>query len=314
MLTVAVSSRALFNLEDGNDIFQKEGWLAFGAYMRKNEKKPLRPGAAFYLVKKLLALNTPGGPRDKVEVLLLSSNTLDAGARVMNSVRHFGLDIERAFFTSGGDRFRLAKAGNVTLFLSTNPVEVRKALAAGIASASVMPHSRIAETESAGLCIAFDGDSVLFSDEAERVNQAEGLLAFQKSERRQAKIPLGDGPFRPVLQALHDIQTNFFQNNRECPLKVALVTARGVPAYDRVLHTFRTWGVKVDSALFCAGLPKGPFLDAMGADLFVDDGLHHVESALQFVPSGHVPNGVVGSTQNMTAIGTLDQGSVVLAA
>lgn len=124
MLTVAISSRALFNLEDGNTIFEKEGWDAFGAYMRKNEKKALRPGVAFPLVQKLLALNTPGQPRDKVEVVLLSSNTLDAGARVMNSVRHFGLDIERAFFTSGGDRFRIAKAANVTLFLTTNPAEL----------------------------------------------------------------------------------------------------------------------------------------------------------------------------------------------
>jgi len=155
MLIVAVSSRALFNLEDGHTLFQTEGWAAFDAYMRKNEKKALRPGVAFPLVKKLLSLNTPGA-RDRVEVMLLSSNTLEAGARVMNSVRHYNLDIERAFFTSGADRFRIAKACKVTLFLSTNPAEVRKALAAGIASASVIPHSRMAEAaaERTSLCIA----------------------------------------------------------------------------------------------------------------------------------------------------------------
>lgn len=298
MLTVAVSSRALFNLEDGHRIFQEEGWAAFDAYMRKNEKKPLRPGVAFPLIKKLLSLNTPGGPRDKVDVLLLSSNTLEAGARVMNSVRHFGLDIERAFFTSGGDRFRIAKAGNVTLFLSTNPSEVRKALAAGIASARVMPHSRVEEdAETRSLCVAFDGDSVLFDDSAERVNQEEGLQAFQASERRQAKVPLGDGPFKTVLHALHEIQSGFDKHSVERPLRVALVTARGVPVYDRVLRTFRTWGVHVDESFFCGGLPKGPFLDALGADLFFDDGMHNVESASQFVPACHVPHGVVGAQQ-----------------
>lgn len=298
MLVVAVSSRALFNLEDGHTIFNEEGSAAFDDYMHKNEKKALRPGVAFPLVKKLLALNTPGGKRDRVEVMLLSSNTLEAGARVMNSVRHYGLDIERAFFTSGGDRFRIAKAGNVTLFLSTNPSEVRKALASGIASACVMPYSRFDEAaEGAGsLCIAFDGDSVLFDDSAERVNQSEGLAAFQESERRQAKIPLGDGPFKPVLKALHDIQVSFSGGGVN-PLRVALVTARGVPAYDRVLKTFRTWGVHVDEAFFCGGMAKGPFLEALGADLFFDDGMHNVESASQYVPACHVPHGVVGSTQ-----------------
>lgn len=300
MLVVAISSRALFNLEDGHTIYQKEGSAAFDEYMHKNEKKALRPGVAFPLVKKLLALNTPGVKRDKVEVMLLSSNTLEAGARVMNSVRHYGLDIERAFFTSGGDRFRIAKAGNVTLFLSTNPSEVRKALSSGIASACVMPNSRFDEANAenaGGICIAFDGDSVLFDDSAERVNQSGGLEAFQENERRHAKVPLGDGPFKPVLQALHDIQQSFDPRSTDRPLRVALVTARGVPAYDRVLKTFRTWGVHVDESFFCGGMPKGPFLEALGADLFFDDGMHNVESASQFVPACHVPHGVVGAAQ-----------------
>jgi 5'-nucleotidase len=299
MLTVAVSSRALFNLEDGNTIFHTQGVAAFDAYMRENESKALRPGVAFSVVKKLLALNTPG-QRDRVDVILLSSNTLEAGARVMNSARHYGLDIERSFFMSGGDRFSVAKAANVTLFLSTNPQEVRKALAEGIASASVMPNSRCEDVEvtvSDFLCIAFDGDAVLFDDSAERVNQAEGLTAFQASERRQAQIPLGAGPFHQVLMAMHAIQQEFAEAGEPCPLLVALVTARGVKAYDRVLRTFREWKVRIDRALFCGGLPKGPFLAALRADLFFDDTMHNVESAVQFVPTCHVPNGVVGGTQ-----------------
>lgn len=300
MLVVAVSSRALFNLEDGHTIFRSDGVPAFDAYMHENEKKALRPGVAFSLVKKLLALNTPG-KSDRVEVILLSSNTLEAGARVMNSVRHYGLAIERAFFTSGGARFRIAKAANVTLFLSTNPLEVRKSLAEGIASASVMPHSNFdadADADSDyGLCVAFDGDSVLFDDSAEKVNQAGGLTAFHESEIRQALIPLGDGPFRPVLQALHAIQQEFAAQSAECPLRVALVTARDVTAYDRVLRTFRTWGVRIDEAFFCGGRPKGPFLAALKADLFFDDTMHNVESASQFVPTCHVPHGVVGANQ-----------------
>lgn len=289
LLTVAISSRALFNLEDGNVIYEREGEDAFSGYMRKNEKTPLRPGVSFELVRKLLALNTVGGPRDKVEVILLSSNSLEAGARVMNSVRHYGLDIERAFFTSGANRFKLAKAGNVTLFLSTNPVEVHKALESGIASACVQRHSRVNERTDL-IRIAFDGDSVLFSDEAEKVNQEEGLAAFQLSEQTKAKVPLAAGPFKPVLQAMHDIQDMYPLG--DCPLRIALVTARGIPAHERVLKTFRSWKVKVNEAFFCGGLPKGPFLEAFGADLFFDDSLHNVNSAVQYVPTGHVPYGV----------------------
>ena len=289
LLTVAISSRALFNLEDGNVIYEREGEAAFSGYMRKNEKTPLRPGVSFELVRKLLALNAEGGPRDKVEVILLSSNSLEAGARVMNSVRHYGLDIERAFFTSGANRFKLAKAGNVTLFLSTNPGEVHKALESGIASACVQRHSRMNERTDL-IRIAFDGDSVLFSDEAEKVNQEEGLAAFQLSEQTKAKVPLAAGPFKQVLQAMHDIQELYPLG--DCPLRIALVTARGIPVHERVLKTFRSWKVKVDEAFFCAGLPKGPFLEAFGADLFFDDSLHNVTSAVQYVPTGHVPYGV----------------------
>ncbi|MEX3984137.1 5'-nucleotidase [Paraburkholderia sp. EG287A] len=292
MLVVAVSSRALFNLEDGNTIYEQEGAAAFGAYMRKHENKPLRPGVAFHTVRKLLALNSHG-MHDKVEVILLSSNTLDAGARVMKSVTHYRLDITRAFFTSGGDRFRIAKAANVTLFLSTNPAEVKKALGCGIASATVIPTSRLPapETESAPLFIAFDGDSVLFDDSAERVNQLEGLDAFRASEMSNAKVPLGDGPFKSVLLALHEIQTSF-EDRPDKPLRIALVTARELAVHERVLRTFRTWGVTVDEAAFCGGLPKGPILEAMNAHLFLDDGQHNVESARHFVPTCHVPHGI----------------------
>lgn len=298
MLVIGISSRALFQVEDGHRIYTEQGSDAFNTYMRTNERKPLRPGVAFGLVKKLLALNSPG-KRDRVEVLLLSSNTLEAGARVMNSVRHYGLDIERAFFTSGGERYKIAKAGNVTLFLSTNADEVRKGLEVGIASARIIPDSRF--DESAGdkprLCIAFDGDSVLFDDSAERVNQQEGLEAFQASERKNSSTPLGPGPFKAVLQELHAIKQSLGANGEPLPLQVALVTARGVLAYDRVMCTFRSWGVNVDYSYFCGGLEKGPFLSTLEADLFFDDGMHNVNSASQFVPACHVPYGIVGSTQ-----------------
>lgn len=297
MLTIGISSRALFELKDGHRIYIDQGPEAFDAYMLENEQKPLRPGVAFNLVKKLLALNIPGQDA-AVRVILLSSNTLNAGARVMNSVRHYGLNIETALFTSGGDRFRLAKAANLSMFLSTNPTEVKKALELGIPSATVLPDSIVSASQDAALCIAFDGDAVLFGDDAERVNHTQGLAAFQEYEKKNAGIPLSDGPFKAVLQELCRIQSGFLDRPaQERPIRLALVTARGTPASDRVLTTLRSWGLQVDEALFCGGMPKGPFLHALGADLFFDDGMHNIESAVQFVPACHVPHGIVGSMQ-----------------
>ena len=291
MFTVAVSSRALFNLEDGHEIYVREGQCAFDAYMRKTEKKPLRPGAAFPLIQKLLALNV--GVPPIVEVVLLSSNSFEASGRIMHSVRHHGLNIDRAFFTSGGERFRLAKSAGVSLFLSTNGDEARNSIQSGIASACVMPTSHAADTTD-GIRLAFDGDSVLFSDEAERRYQDGGLTAFAEGEQRNAHVPLGPGPFKPVLHAVHEIQTSFAGGR--CPIRVALVTARGFSAADRVLKTFRVWGINVDEAYFCAGTNKGPYLQSFGADLFFDDSWRNVENASQFVPSGHVLHGVLNET------------------
>lgn len=289
-LVCAVSSRALFNLEDGNRIYEAEGPEAFDAYMRKNEKKPLRPGVAYNLVKKLLSLNTPGVERDKVEVVLLSRNSPEAGLRVMHSIRHHSLDIERAVFTQGTERFRYAKALGTHLFLSANAAEVKAALHSGIAAATIMPNSAALHSHEHEVRFAFDGDAVLFSDEAERINLQDGLEAFQKSEQENASSPLAAGPFKPVLEALHDIQATYPVNSS--PLKVALVTARGIPAHERVLRTLRNWNIRVDEAVFCAGMNKGPFLEAFGADFFFDDAQHNVDYASAHVPSGHVPSGV----------------------
>ena len=61
-LTVAITSRALFAMEDSHGLFEREGLEAYSAYQREREDEPLPPGIAFSLVRKLLALNA-GAPR-----------------------------------------------------------------------------------------------------------------------------------------------------------------------------------------------------------------------------------------------------------
>ncbi len=288
-LVVAISSRALFNLDESHAVFESQGLEAYAEYQISRENEFLMPGEAFQLVKKLLALNADETNHQGVEVILVSRNSADSGLRIFNSIEHHGLDIERAVFTNGESRFRYMKAIGTDLFLSGHAEDVRKALGAGFASAMILPGAQNKQHRDQ-LRVAFDGDAVLFSDEAEKVYQAEGLEAFSAREKQHAETPLPDGPFRPLMQALQNIQSAYpIENN---PIRTALVTARSAPAHKRVILTLRKWGIRVDEALFLGGKPKGPFLAAFGADIFFDDQQIHCDSAREHVATGHVPSGV----------------------
>lgn len=290
-LVVAISSRALFDLEEANRVFEEQGVNAYHKYQLAHEDQVLAPGIAFLLVKKLLRLNTLAPARPRVEVILLSRNTADTGMRIMNAIEHYKLDITRAAFTGGENTYPYVPAFDAHLFLSANPLDVRKALDAGHAAATILP-SHIAQNVEVtdGLRIAFDGDAVLFSDEAERVYKREGLAAFTASEVSAAREPLSGGPFKSFLAALHRIQSE--HPPESAAIRTALVTARSAPAHERVVRTLRAWNIRIDEALFLGGLDKGPFLKAFGADIFFDDQRGHVESASRHVTTGHVPFGV----------------------
>ena len=290
-LTVAISSRALFDLGESHALFEREGVDAFARYQIAREDDLLAPGIAFPLVQKLLRLNRAPPEAPHVEVILLSRNSADTGLRIFNSIEHYGLDIVRAAFTRGEPTLPYVNAFGADLFLSANPESVAQALAAGVAAATILP-SKMPSRESEQLRIAFDGDAVLFGDEAERISEAGGIDAFHRNETERVNEPLSGGPFRGFLDALHKLQAAFPSEN--APIRTALVTARSAPAHKRVILTLREWGVRIDEALFLGGRPKGPFLRAFGADIFFDDSASNVESARQHVATGHVPRGETG--------------------
>lgn len=295
MLTIAVSSRSLFHMEEANELYEREGQAAFDAYMRSTESEPLPPGAAFPLVSKLLALNSVRSPlqRDRVEVVLLSRNSADAGMRVMNSVYHYGLDIESAAFTSGGNRFAYASAMNADLFLCAEAEDAHKAIKGGMAAAIIVPAERQHDGSDKTVRIAFDGDSVLFSDEADSVYRQHGMARFRSDELRDADKPLGEGPFKRLLVKLCELQKALPHD--ACPLHIALVTARGMPSHGRVINTLRSWGISVNELVLAAGRPKGPLLQALRADMFFDDTGRNVESATAHnISAGQVPFGAGG--------------------
>ena len=291
-LVIAISSRALFNLDDSHRVFEEQGLEAFQRYQMEHEERPLEPGEAFPLVQKLLRLNKKLG--DRVDVILLSRNSADTGLRVFNSIQHYGLPICRAAFCGGQSPYRYVAAFGCQLFLSTDPEDVRAALAQGVAAATLIAAARgEGRAESEQLRIAFDGDAVVFSDEAERIYKESGLAAFADSERAAARQPLSGGPFKPFLEALHTLQSDL--PPEQSLLRTALVTARSAPAHERVIRTLRAWNIRIDEALFLGGLPKGEFLRAFGADVFFDDQLGHCDSASRHVATGHVPHGVANA-------------------
>jgi len=292
-LVVAVSSRALFDLSESHRVFEDRGLEGYRAYQLGKETDILKQGQAFPLVRKLLALNEDGVQHPGVEVILMSRNSADTGLRIFNSIEHYGLKIERATFTNGQNPYRYMAAFGASLFLSTDAKNVRQTLKAGLAAAMILPGTA-GRHDSDQLRIAFDGDAVLFSDEAERIFQERGLEAFSDSEREAAHTPLNDGPFMPFLTALHQIQSAYpIEDN---PIRTALVTARSAPAHKRVILSLRKLGIRIDEALFLGGKSKGPFLKAFGADIFFDDQQVHCASANDHVTTGHVPHGVVNES------------------
>jgi 5'-nucleotidase len=292
-LVVAISSRALFDFEEENEVFEQGDDRAYMALQLERLDMPAKPGVAFSLVKKLLTFNQSGNAdalAQPVEVVILSRNDPVSGMRVFRSAQAYGLPIVRGSFTRGQSPWRYLKPLHANLFLSTHLSDVRAALDAGVPAAQVYPHSAHAsEAHPAEVRIAFDGDAVLFSDEAEQVYQAQGLDAFQRHETTHAQHPLAPGPFKPLLSALQRLQQSSTPHMR---IRTALVTARSAPAHERAIRTLMAWHIEVDEAMFLGGLAKGEFLREFEPDFFFDDQTGHIESAAQHVPAGHVASGV----------------------
>ena len=288
-LVIAISSRALFDLDAAHRVFEEQGLEAYSQYQIEHEQSPLEPGQAFAVVKKLLQLNERLPQPMGVEVVLLSRNSADTGLRVFNSIEHYGLAITRAAFCGGEPPWRYINAFGCQLFLSSESADVRKALENNVAAATLVSRQR-SESDATQLRFAFDGDAVLFSDEAERIYKSEGLEAFTASERAARHEPLQGGPFKSFLASLQKLQQAFPAS--EAPIRTALVTARSAPAHERVIRTLRAWDIRIDESIFLGGMNKTEFLKAYRADVFFDDQQTHCDLAAEHVTTGHVPHGV----------------------
>lgn len=291
-LVIAITSRALFDMRDSNQVFAEKGAIEYKNHQIKNESVPYDKGPSYNFVSKLLSLNNN---KDLVEVVLLSRNSSDTGLRVLNSIQHYSLPITRAVFTKGRSPYSYLESFNADLFLSANSDDVISAIDSGYAAATIWPDSMNNQTDKQ-VRIAFDGDAVLFSDEAEIIFQKHGLDEFISSEIENADKPLKAGPFHGFFMKLAKLQQLFnSQDNVEPPIRTVLITARSMPAHSRVIKTIRSWGVAVDEAIFLAGTSKGAFLKAFGADIYFDDQKKQCISAVGSTAVGHVPNGIINT-------------------
>jgi len=301
-MVIGVSSRALFDLRAENEIFERQGLEAYCNYQVEHEQEILKPGPGFRLVKALLKLNEYSREGNLVEVIIMSRNSPDTSLRVFNAIAHYGLDITRAVLVSGAALAPYLEAFHTDLFLSAYEDDVQCAIDSGIAAgiictehrAQVIPMPTVSfpdesygEDEECRIRIAFDGDAVLFANEAELIFREKGLNAFEENEKIHAREPLAEGPFANFLKKLSDLQREL--GTEDCPIRTALVTSRSAPAHERVIRTMRAWNVRVDEAFFLGGLEKRDVLKAFGAQIFFDDQSVHTLNAAQSVPAARVP-------------------------
>jgi len=293
LLVVAIASRALFDFEQENRVFDPADDGPYRELQLSRLDVPAPGGVAYPLVKKLLEFNTPDQPR--VEVVILSRNDPVSGLRIFRSADAARLALTRGVFTRGRSPYRYLKPLQADLFLSANEEDVKSALASGFAAARVYPESaRAAESHPGEVRIAFDGDAVLFSDEAEIVYRRDGLKAFENHEAEKAARPLEPGPFKPFLEALHRLQA-LAGHEVGMRIRTALVTARSAPAHERAIKTLMSWNIEVDEAMFLGGLDKGGFLKEFEPDFFFDDQTGHCQSAATAGPTGHVASGIANN-------------------
>ena len=286
-LVIAVSSRALFNLEEENRIFEEEGLLAYGEYQRNHEEDLLEPGTGFPLIRALLAFNEKYPDHLGVRVVVMSRNSADAGIRIQRSVEHHGLDIRSAVFSRGEPLSRYLGAFQTDLFLSMDHADVQRAIDAGFAAAIIYPPPSDGSPDTEVVRVAFDADAVIFSEHSERIYKQEGIEAFLAYEKDNAQRPLPEGPFAKLFKKLSMVQPA--PESDEPPIRIAIVTSRNFAVQERVIRTLRAWGTPIDQAFFLGGLNKAPVLAAIRPHIFFDDQDVHVAPASRVASSARVP-------------------------
>ena len=302
-LVVGISANALFDLKKEDDIYKTQGLEAYRKYQIENRKEIIPKGVAFPFVKRLLHINDVYKEEKPIEVVLLSKNSPETGIRIFNSIKHYELDITRAAFMSGKPAYEYIPAFNISLFLSTNEVDVDLAANEKFAAGRVIRTKIIDEEDTSELRVAFDFDGVIADDEAEKVYKKEGIDKYYDYETKHSQEPLNPGPLADFFKRLSYFQKLETKKEAKNPdykkiLKTAIITARNAPAHERAVNTLKKWGVTVDEMFLLGGVEKKRILDIMKPHLYFDDQLIHLDDKIQNIPLVHIPFGISNENNN----------------
>lgn len=298
---IGIASSALFDLTESDRVFREQREDAYREFQEANYNVPLEPGVAFPFIRRLLSMNALSSSDDPlVEVVVLSRNDPETGARVMRSVELHGLPITRAVFMQGHSPYLFMPAFGMKLFLSANHGDVEEATAEGYPAGTVLgSHAALSADDPLDhdLRISFDFDAVLADDSSERLYAEVGIEAYRANEVQMEEIPLPPGPMKDLLEAINRIQDLEDQRSMSDPcyrrrLFVSLVTARNAPAHARAIKTLKSWGLRVNDGFFLGGWEKGAILQILKPHIFFDDQMTHLEGIKHLVPSVHVPFGI----------------------
>ena len=101
-MVIAVSAGALLDLRREKKIFKTRGPEAYERHMERTRKVPLKPGAAFSFIRKILDLAVSTDPQKPlVEVVLFTGNNQKSAGRILHSIQHYNLRIEIGALLSG---------------------------------------------------------------------------------------------------------------------------------------------------------------------------------------------------------------------
>ncbi len=300
-LVVAVSSRAVFDLEEANQVFDTKGTDAYRQHQLERLDQPLAQGVAFPFIRRLLRLNAIYPKQKPIEVVVLSRSSADAGQRFFRSCAHYGLDISRGAFLSGQSPYPYIGAFNAAIFLSAHREDVVSATRAGFPAGLVIPSSAVEDDADHELRIAFDFDGVLADDQSERVYQEhKNVDLFHEHESARVREPHGPGPLKDLFTKIGFFQKLEAQREVEDPkykpaVRVSIVTARNAPSNERLVTTLADWGMHAAEIFLMGGIEKRRVLEVLKPHIFFDDQMAHLESAARAVPSVLVPFGVLNA-------------------
>ncbi|XP_027661136.2 cytosolic 5'-nucleotidase 1A-like isoform X2 [Falco cherrug] len=251
-LVIAVTTRAIFSLEEEHRLYLEKGKEEYARHQQANQDKPLPPGTAFTFIQAVqyvnkMILESNPAEDELFDILVLSNNSPESGVRIINSAKHYGVSAALVF-------------------------------------------QQEVQTPSNPLRVVFDGDAVLFSDETDQVFQEQGLERAVEYERAMEAVPMGEGPLKAFAMHLGKMRKKFSQE--KSPIRTYLVTARsGRDMGIRAIKTLREWGLAIDEAFFMDGAPKGPILAQIQPHIFFDDRLYNIQGAQNVgVPSAWVPS------------------------